>query len=96
MTTTTASTTTTIVPATKKVLGDIDGNGILDAVDASKILGSYAKYSTGSKAPTEDDLAVCDVNKDGYIDAVDASKVLAFYAHTSTGGKLSLEEFMKK
>ena len=55
----------------------------------------YAKYSTGSKAPTEDDLAVCDVNKDGYIDAVDASKVLAFYAHTSTGGKLTFEEFIK-
>jgi hypothetical protein len=95
VTTTTASTTTTTAPVTKKELGDIDGNGILDAVDASKILGSYAQYSTGSKAPTEDDLAVCDINKDGYIDAVDASKVLAFYAHTSTGGKLTFEEFLK-
>ena len=79
----------------KRYLGDVDGNGLLDAVDASKILANYAKYSTGTATPTEDDLAVCDVNKDGYIDAVDASKVLAFYAHISTGGKLSFEEFMK-
>ena len=79
----------------KRYLGDVDSNGLLDAVDASKILANYAKYSTGTATPTEDDLAVCDVNKDGYIDAVDASKVLAFYAHISTGGKLSFEEFMK-
>ena len=79
----------------KKYLGDVDGNDIIDAVDASKILAKYAKYSIGSEVPTEDDLAICDVNKDGYIDAVDASKVLAYYAHTSTGGKLAFEEFMK-
>ncbi len=79
----------------KRSLGDVDGNGILDAVDASRILANYAKYSTSTSTPTEEDLALCDINKDGYIDAVDASRVLAFYAHTSTGGKLSFEEFMK-
>ena len=80
---------------TKKSLGDVDGNGIIDAVDASKISVIYARLSTGGTA-TEEEKAVCDVNKDGLIDAVDASKVRAYYAHVSTGGKLTLEEFLKK
>ena len=80
---------------TKKSLGDVDGNGIIDAVDASKISVVYARLSTGGTA-TEEEKAVCDVNKDGLIDAVDASKVRAYYAHVSTGGKLTLEEFLKK
>lgn len=101
-TTTTATTTTapmtTTQPVTKKSLGDIDGNGILDAVDASKILGSYAKFSTGAGKPTQDDLDVCDVNKDGFIDAVDASKVLSYYAYLSTTKEdpVSFESFLKK
>ena len=89
---------TTTQPVTKKALGDIDGNGRLDAVDASKILGSYAKYSTGAAKPTQDDIDVCDVNRDGYIDAVDASKVLSYYAYLSTtkDEPMSLESFVKK
>ena len=79
----------------KKSLGDVDGNGLIDAVDASKISVVYARLSTGGTA-TEEEKAVCDVNKDGLIDAVDASKVRAYYAHVSTGGKLTLEEFLKK
>ena len=102
VTTTVAATTTapvtTTQPVTKKALGDIDGNGRLDAVDASKILGSYAKYSTGAAKPTQDDIDVCDVNRDGYIDAVDASKVLSYYAYLSTtkDEPMSLESFVKK
>ncbi len=96
-TTTTAPVTTT-QPVTMKSLGDIDGNGILDAVDASKILGRYAKYSTGAAKPTKDDMDVCDVNRDGFIDAVDASKVLSYYAYLSTTKEepVSLESFLNK
>ena len=84
----------TLVDEPVRALGDIDGNGILDAVDASKILASYAKYSTGQAVPSDEDKAVCDVNKDGFIDSVDASKVLSFYAYVSTGGKDSFEKFV--
>ena len=77
-------------------LGDYNGDGMIDAVDASKILSAYAKYATGTSSPTADDLTVCDVNKDGFIDAVDASKVLAYYAYVSTGGAQSLEDFLTK
>ena len=95
--TTTAPVTTTTKPVTEKVLGDVDGNGFVDAVDASRILANYAKYSTGAAAPTEKDLAVCDVNKDGYIDAVDASNILSYYAYTSTTKEsiVTLEEYLK-
>lgn len=82
-------------PETVK-LGDYNGDGMIDAVDASKILSVYTKYSTGAASPTADDLTVCDVNKDGYIDAVDASKVLAYYAYVSTDGTLGFEDFLTK
>lgn len=95
--TTTAPVTTTTKPMTEMVLGDVDGNGILDAVDASRLLANYAKYSTGGAVPSEKDLAVSDVNKDGFIDAVDASNILSYYAYTSTTKEkiVTLEEYLK-
>ena len=80
--------------AADKALGDYNGDGMIDAVDASNILAAYAKYSTGKAAPTVEEWNVCDVNKDGFIDAVDASKVLAYYAYTATDGKLGFEDFI--
>ena len=74
-------------------LGDLTGDGIIDAVDAARILRSYAGFSTSSTEPTEQELAVADVNKDGYIDAIDASDVLSYYTYTSADGTKSLEEF---
>ena len=81
-------------PISDKALGDYNGDGMIDAVDASNILAAYAKYSTGKATPTDEEKAVCDVNKDGFIDAVDASKVLAYYAYTATDGKLGFEDFI--
>ena len=78
---------------TKKTLGDIDGNGFIDAVDASKISVVYARLSTGGTA-TEEEKIVCDVNRDGLIDAVDASKVLAYYAYVSTGKNGTFGDFL--
>ena len=77
-------------------LGDFNGDGIIDAVDASNILAAYARYSTGAAEPTDEEKAVCDVNRDGLIDAVDSAKVLAYYAHNSGGGTLTFEEFLRK
>ncbi len=76
-------------------LGDPTGDGIIDAVDASKVLKSYAVFSTGTESPAEQELATSDITKDGLIDAVDASKILKYYAYTSTKGTKSLEEFFE-
>ena len=92
----TTSITTTAKPAVSKTLGDPNTDGIIDAVDAAQILRKYALYSSGTAAPSSDDMAVCDVNNDGFIDSADSSKVLAYYAYSSSGGTLSLEGFLKK
>ena len=80
----------------KPITGDLNGDGILDASDASILLMKYAQYSIGAATPTEEDLALSDVNKDGMIDAIDASWLLAYYAAVSTGKELSFDEFYKE
>lgn len=77
------------------MLGDTNGDGVVDAADASDILAMYARSSTTDVTPTEEELKIYDVSKDGGIDASDASTVLAYYAFTSTGGEeMSLEEYI--
>ncbi len=68
-------------------MGDANGNGIVDASDASMILGEYANISTGkANTFTESQFEVADVNNDNIINSVDASKVLGIYSSASTGG----------
>ena len=76
--------------------GDTDGNGAVDASDASLVLSDYSLTSTGgtSMFNTAQKLNA-DINADGSIDASDASFILSYYAYVSTGGKLSLTEFLK-
>lgn len=76
-------------------LGDVDGNGYVDAVDASKVLSEYAHISSDMDSTfNEVQRKVADSNNDGFIDAVDASKILAFYAYISTDGTLTFEEYI--
>jgi hypothetical protein len=77
-------------------LGDPNGDGKINAVDASIILSNYARFSTSDEKPTADETASCDVNKDGKINAVDASTVLAYYAYCATNEAVAFEEFLKK
>ncbi len=97
-TATSVTTTTTTVPEKPaRKLGDENGDGIIDAVDASNILALYVKYSTSEgDSPTKSELNVCDVDGDSKINAVDASKVLGYYVYTSTSGTKSLAEFIKQ
>lgn len=77
-------------------LGDPNGDGKINAVDASIILSSYARFSTSDEKPTADETASCDVNKDGKINAVDASTVLTYYAYCATNEAVAFEDFLKK
>lgn len=79
------------------ITGDVDGNGAVNAVDASIILSEYALTSTGK--PSEFDAAqreAGDVDKNGALNAVDASIVLSYYAYTAThpDEKLTLDEML--
>ncbi len=95
-TTTTSNITAPIEPSENK-LGDVNGDNMVDAVDASFILQEYALLSTGGSGSfTDIQKSVADINSDGMTDAVDASLVLQYYAYVSTGGKESSEEFFGK
>ncbi len=68
-------------------LGDPNGDGIINAIDASNILTVYTELATNTynrNRPTKDERDCCDINKDGAINAVDASYVLSYYAYTAT------------
>ena len=82
----------------KYTLGDVNNDGIINAVDASQVLKYYAKVSTGGDGGfTEEQKLAANVNGDGVIDAVDAAKILSYYAYASTikdGTPVSMEDFM--
>ena len=79
-------------------LGDVNDDGLVDAVDASMVLAEYARLSTNQSGTfTEKQKLAANVNADSTIDAVDASNILAYYAYasTATGSVKSMEDFMK-
>lgn len=76
-------------------LGDLNGDGLVDAVDASAVLSAYADISTG-KTPelSAEQLKAADVNADNIVDAVDASNILSYYAYVATGGKADFANYL--
>lgn len=80
---------------TKVMKGDVTGDGIIDATDASAILTAYAEESVGKISGfTKEQKNLADVNNDGIFDAADASAVLTFYAKSSAGYTGTFEEFL--
>ena len=77
------------------IIGDVDGDRLINSNDASKVLVYYSKSSTG-KSIDEKEFKKCDVNNDGRIDSNDASQILAYYAYASTKGGITPEEYFKK
>jgi len=68
-----------------RLLGDVNNDGKINAVDASTILSAYANVSTGAASGlTDEAMAAADVDGDSKINAVDASNVLGYYAYQST------------
>ncbi|WP_297958130.1 leucine-rich repeat protein [uncultured Ruminococcus sp.] len=82
------------------VMGDVNRDGEINAVDASSVLAYYAMTSTNQDGGyDEDQKTAADVNHDGDINAVDASNILAYYAYVATtaeGEAMTMEEYMKK
>lgn len=85
---TTPATTTTTAPAPPEldyIPGDVNGDGLVDAIDASEVLAEYARISAGDfRTFSKKQILAADVFADDYIDAVDASAILAYYAYIST------------
>lgn len=78
-----------IVNAERCEMGDVNADGLVDASDASDVLGHYASLSTGFAGTIPEALRQCaDMNSDDFIDASDASDILVKYALLSTGGEV--------
>lgn len=78
-------------------LGDTNNDNIIDAVDSSFILETYANLSTSADNPLDDEQKkICDINQDGIVDAVDASYILMYYAEASTSGNAVWENLLEK
>lgn len=54
------------------LLGDVNGDGAVDTMDAAAIL----RYSAGTSDLTDEQLAAADVNGDGLVDTMDAVAIL--------------------
>lgn len=73
------------ISADEYELGDADGNGKVDASDASRVLVHYSALSVGGVGVIPDEmLRYADYNCDGAVDSRDASGILACYAELST------------
>lgn len=67
-----------------KDYGDVNGDGRLDAIDASRVLAEYASVMSGrSYTLSTSQRAKADVSGDNVVDAVDASQILNIYAKNS-------------
>ncbi|MDE6519759.1 MAG: leucine-rich repeat protein [Ruminococcus sp.] len=72
-----------IIPSDK--VGNVNGDDIIDANDASVILSTYVLFSTGEISVLSDEQCkTADVNGDGLVDANDASAILGYYSYLST------------
>lgn len=69
--------------AAAELFGDINGDGVVDAKDATAILVEYANSIIGKKATIE--IRLADTNGDGKITSLDATKVLIFTAEVIIG-----------
>ncbi|MBR6968567.1 MAG: hypothetical protein IKH78_08540 [Ruminococcus sp.] len=66
------------------LIGDVNGDGTVDAVDASSVLAAYASKSSGKESPLYSyQESAADLNGDGVVDAIDASLILSYYAFAS-------------
>ena len=87
--------TPVMLKANEYIIGDADGDGIVDASDSSAISAgiadhpiysvynirkTYNRYFPGAKAS-----AAPDANQNGYINSTDASLVLSYYTKMATG-----------
>ncbi len=86
------------VPIEKEALplGDVDGDTLINAVDASIILTEAANISTGGDSKlTAEQRSRSDVNADGAYNAMDAALILQYAAYAAAGGTDTFEEFLK-
>lgn len=77
------------------LLGDADGSGKVDALDASVILQAAAAMGiSGICDLTSEQANNADVDRSGSFDAADASLILQYAAYVGVYGTISLEDYL--
>ena len=90
---------TVIVEAPQKqtLLGDVNGDGIVNASDAAQILIAAAAFGAGnSYGLTNAQITAADVNGDGSINASDAAVILIYAAGIGAGQDVKIEDFVNR
>lgn len=62
------------IAAADAVVGDVDGNGSIDQIDAMLV----ARFMLGIASLTEEQLLAADVNRDGNVDLLDSSLIIRY------------------
>ncbi len=76
-------------------LGDVNEDGVVDAVDAADILVAAAAIGSGGESGlTDTQMAAADCNGDGAVDALDAAEVLRYAAAVGSGFEGTMEDFL--
>ena len=80
------------------MIGDVNGDGTVDATDASAVLAAYASISSGHESPLYSyQESAADLNGDCLVDAIDASLILSYYACVSAGDEEAiLTDFLEQ
>lgn len=74
------------------LLKDVNFDGVINAVDASMVLGEYARTSAGLEPTfTHTQAYVADTDFDGQVTAVDASRILKTYSLESSGTSVPIK-----
>ena len=69
------------------LLGDVNGDGKVNSIDASRVLEEYATLATtGKSSLTDAQRKAADVNCDGKVDSKDATAIIVMYSNAATGG----------
>jgi len=77
------------------MLGDVNCDSIITAVDASCILAEYAYESSGETTIlSNNQKKAADVNCDNVVDARDAAIILSYYAYISINDYISIEGYI--
>lgn len=77
-------------------LGDVDGSGNIDPVDATLVLRQYSLASMKADDLLNDVQKIAaNANSDSAIDPVDATLILRYYSYASMNGTDTFEDFIK-
>lgn len=77
--------------------GDVNGDGIVDGIDATLVLRAYTLIIAGQNCDFSDEqMVAADINGDSIVDGIDATHILRYYTLRLSGyDHLSIEEYQE-